>query len=299
VLKAMQGLPTSMVNHITFRMGEGLVGWTAMEAKAVRVTDARLDPRWKNKYEEAGEKITSLLSVPIVVGEKTLGVIELFNREAPFTVEDETLLGTLASQVGVALENARLYQDVRGVYLSTIRSLATAIDARDPYTRGHSEEVARYAVLMAREFGWPSEEVEWIEYAGLLHDAGKIGTPEAILRKPGALNADEWGQMRLHPFTSAQIIKPVKPLFAIVPWVYHHHERWDGRGYLDGLAGEKIPLGARILAVADTYSAITSDRPYRLARSQAEAVGELRRVVSSQLDPHVVETFLGILKRGG
>ncbi len=299
VLKAVQGLPASMVKHITLRMGEGLVGWTAMEARPVRVVDARLDPRWKNKYEDEGEKITSLLSVPIVVREKTLGVIELFHRMTPFTPQDEALLVTLASQVGVALENARLYQDVRGVYLSTIRSLATAIDARDPYTKGHSEEVARYAVLMARELGWPSEDVERIEYAGLLHDAGKIGTPEAILRKPTSLNQEEWVQMRLHPFTSAQIIKPVRPLFSIVPWVYHHHERWDGRGYLDGLVGERIPLEARVLAVADTYSAITTDRPYRPARSPEDAVAELRRVMGSQLDPEVVKTFLEVLKRGG
>ena len=298
VLKAAQGLPASMVRRVNFRIGEGLTGWTAMEARPARVADVRLDPRWKNKYEEAGEKITSLLSVPIVVGEKTLGVIELFHRAVPFTPEDEALLVTLASQVGIALENARLYQDVRGVYLSTIRSLATAIDARDPYTKGHSEEVARYAVLMARHLGWPSEEVERIEYAGLLHDAGKIGTTEAVLLKKGPLNPEEWVQMRLHPFTSAQIIKPVRPLAPIVPWVYHHHERWDGNGYLDGLAGERIPLGARILAVADTYSAITTDRPYRPARSPAEAIEELRRVMGSQLDPRVVETFLKILKRG-
>jgi len=298
VLKAAQGLPDSMVERIVFRMGEGLVGWTAMEARPVRVVDARLDPRWKNKYEDEGEKITSLLSVPIVVGEKTLGVIELFHRMTPFTPQDEALLVTLASQVGVALENARLYQDVRGVYLSTIRSLATAIDARDPYTKGHSEEVARYAVLIAREFGGPSEEVERIEYAGLLHDAGKIGTPEAILRKPSSLNQGEWVQMRLHPFTSAQIIKPIMPLGSIVPWVYHHHEQWDGKGYLDGLAGERIPLEARILSVADTYSAITTDRPYRPARSPEEAIEELHRAMGSQLDPDVVKAFLEVLKRG-
>jgi len=184
---------------------------------------------------------------------------------------------------------------VRDLSLGAIRSLASAIDARDPCTRGHSEQVARLSVLLAQELGWQGADLEMLEFAALLHDVGKIGIPDAILKKTEPLTRDEWNSIHLHPYQSAQMVKPVEPLQRIVPWIYHHQERWDGSGYPDGLKGERIPLASRIIAVADAFNAMTTDRPYRKAKSREEAIEELRRRAGTQFDPQVVEVFLELV----
>jgi len=181
---------------------------------------------------------------------------------------------------------------VRGLSIATIRSLATAIDARDPYTRGHSDDVARLSVQLARALGWSGADLEMLEFAALLHDVGKIAIPDAILRKAEPLTPDEWNISRLHPYHSAQIVKPVEPLQRIVPWIYHHQEKWDGSGYPDGLKGEAIPLAARIIAVVDAFNAMTTDRPYRRALSREQAIAELKRGAGTQFDPMVVQVFV-------
>jgi putative nucleotidyltransferase with HDIG domain len=216
---------------------------------------------------------------------------------APFSPTDESFLTALAGQTAIAIENARLYEDVRGLSMATIRSLATAIDARDPYTHGHSVGVEQMAMQLARELGWRAADIEILEFAALLHDVGKIAVPDAILRKAEPLTPDDWGIIRLHPYHSAQIVKPVEPLKRIIPWVYHHHERWDGKGYPDGVKGENIPLAARIIAVADTFNAMTTDRPYRKAFSVAAAVAEIKRCAGDQFDPAMVEAFLRIMAK--
>lgn len=204
------------------------------------------------------------------------------------------LLDAIGEELGVVVENARLYENLRQAYLSTIRSLAEAVDAKDSYTRGHSDKVSVYAVAIAREMGLDEKVVSAIRDAGYLHDIGKIGTPDAVLLKRGYLDEQEMHQMRLHPSDSCKIVTKAQLPPEITQTIRHHHERYDGTGYPDGLKGEAIPLGSRILAVADAYDAMTSDRPYRDGLSPEGAISEINRCISSQFDPEIVAAFLKI-----
>jgi putative nucleotidyltransferase with HDIG domain len=176
--------------------------------------------------------------------------------------------------------------------LRIIVALAIAIDAKDPYTRGHSVRVARYAAATAEELGLESQEIETILYAGLLHDIGKIGVSELILHKPTVLNVAEWEAIRDHPVTGAKILEPIPSLRKVIPMVRHHHEHYDGTGYPQGISGDKIPLGARILAVADAFEAMTSHRPYRRAIYPAQAADILKKGMGKQWDADVLRAFL-------
>ncbi len=180
-------------------------------------------------------------------------------------------------------------------YVEAVGAVVTAADARDHETTGHSFRVALYAMAMARSLGLPPDQLKAIEWGGLLHDVGKMAVPDGVLRKPGPLTANEWHIMKQHPTWGFDMLAEVSFLQpAAVEIVYSHHERWDGQGYPRGIAGEQIPLAARIFAVADTYDAITSDRPYRRARGHAAAIAELRRAAGEQLDPAMVDAFLGL-----
>ncbi len=186
------------------------------------------------------------------------------------------------------------FRDRERSYVEAIGAVVAAIDARDHETTGHSFRVAHYALALARGLGLEPAQLRAIEWGALLHDVGKIAVPDAILRKTGRLTEKEWHVMRQHPSWGYEMLADVKFLEPALEIVYSHHERWDGGGYPRGLRGEDIPLAARVFAVADTYDSITSDRPYRRSRSHSEAVTELCRVAGTQLDPEMVETFLGI-----
>ena len=179
-------------------------------------------------------------------------------------------------------------------YVEAIGAVVAAIDARDHETTGHSFRVAHYALALARSLAMAPDELRAIEWGSLLHDVGKIAVPDAILRKTGRLTEEEWHVMRQHPSWGFEMLADVKFLEPALEIVYSHHERWDGGGYPRGLEGDEIPLAARIFAVVDTYDSITSDRPYRRARSHGEAITELCRVAGTQLDPNVVEAFIRI-----
>lgn len=194
----------------------------------------------------------------------------------------------------IARYSFQRYMDMRNVYVKTIEALAAAIDAKDSYTKGHSERVAKYAVAIARELRLPEDQVEVIQYVALLHDIGKIGVSDQVLNKPSRLTVREYEEMKKHPLVSASIVCQIKILCRAVDIVRHHHERYDGRGYPDGLQGEQIPLGARILAVADAFDAMMSDRQYKRAFSLEHAVEELRACAGSHFDPRVVECFVRI-----
>ncbi len=191
-----------------------------------------------------------------------------------------------------ARQSMQLYNDMRQDYLSTISALITAIEAKDPYTKGHSESVRRHTVAIAKEMGLAADAAERLEYASLLHDIGKIGVDEAILRKPGRLTDEEYSQIKAHPAIGASIVGKLRLLGQEADTVRYHHEWINGRGYPDGLKGDQIPMGARVISVADAYDAMTSDRPYRRTLSQHEAVEELRRCSGSQFDPKVVEAMV-------
>jgi putative nucleotidyltransferase with HDIG domain len=287
---------------LKYRAGEGLVGWVFIEGRPAMVADVRSDPRWKQEpeYEEKtlGFRVRDVLAVPMIHGKKVLGVLLAINRQqgVKFSDNDRSLFSALAGQTAIAIENAQLFEDVRDISVATIASLATAIDARDPYTRGHSEDVTRIVVHLARELGWQGADLEMLQFAALLHDVGKIAVPDDILRKPVELVPDEWDVIYLHPYHSAQILRPVQPLHKIIPWIYHHHERWDGAGYPDRLRGEAIPEGARIIAVVDAFNAITTNRPYHKALSEQEALDEIERNAGKQFDPNIVRAFLKVMK---
>ncbi len=290
--------------EIKYRAGEGLVGWVFIEGRPAIVGDVNSDPRWKQEaeHEEAtlGFRVKDVLAVPMIHGKKVLGVLLAINRQQgrKFSETDQSLFSALAGQTAIAIENATLFEDVRAISVATISSLATAIDARDPYTRGHSEDVTRIVVHLARELGWHGADLEMLEFAALLHDVGKIAVPDDILRKPVELVPDEWNVIYLHPYHSAQILRPVEPLRKIIPWIYHHHERWDGAGYPDRLKGEAIPEGARIIAVVDAFNAITTNRPYHKALSEKEALDEIERNAGKQFDPTIVKAFMKIMNPG-
>ncbi|NQT21592.1 MAG: HD-GYP domain-containing protein [Planctomycetes bacterium] len=182
--------------------------------------------------------------------------------------------------------------------MNFVSALASSIDAKDPYTRGHSQRVTRYSLAIAQALEMDSREIEDLELAGYLHDIGKIGTPQEILEKPFALTQEEFDIVKKHPFNGVKILANLKNLQQVSSFILHHHERVDGAGYPDGLAGKDIPLGARILAVAASFDAITSDRPYRKGAAVGEALAEIERNIGGQFDPRVVRTFTTLVRAG-
>lgn len=196
----------------------------------------------------------------------------------------------------MALDNSRLLSDLKELFLGTVKTLSRAIDAKSPWTSGHSERVTEIAIGIGAEMGLGEEEMKDLELAGLLHDIGKLGTYEYILDKPGRLSEEELKIIRLHPTKGAEILAPIKELKKIVTVIRHHHEYYDGTGYPEGLKGEMIPLAARILTVADTVDAMGADRPYRKGRTTDEIVTELKRCTGTQFDPVIVDAYLRMLR---
>lgn len=239
------------------------------------------------------------IRIPIVVHDEVAAVLSLGSRRVGAFAPDDLVTGErVAAQIGVALENARLVEDLEGLFLGTVQTLAAAIDAKSPWTQGHSERVTEYGVLIGREMGLSEKEIRDLRLAGLLHDIGKIGTYEFLLDKPEKLTPEESEIVKAHPVKGAEILAPIKQFKDVIPGVKYHHEKWDGTGYPDGLNGEAIPLFGRILAVADTYDAIMADRPYRKSPGQAWAVEEIRRCAGTQFDPKIADTFVGLIERG-
>ena len=187
-----------------------------------------------------------------------------------------------------------ILKDLKELFYKTIKSIASALDAKDPYTHGHSMRVTLYSIMLAKALNAPESELEKIETAGLLHDIGKIAIPESILCKAGHLTDDEFVIMKTHPINSEKLIASIKKLHEVSPGVKHHHERWDGRGYPDKLAGEDIPFAARVIAIADTYDAMTSTRSYRKALDHDIAIEEIRKCAGGQFDPVMAEKFVEI-----
>jgi putative nucleotidyltransferase with HDIG domain len=189
-------------------------------------------------------------------------------------------------------------EELNRVLMDSVGVLGNAIEARDAYTRGHTERVTRLALAIAMRLGWSDERLEQCRMGGLLHDVGKIGVPDAILQKPGRLTNEEYDIMKRHPRIGAQILAPITTLSFVVPYVLCHHERWDGKGYPDGLQGHAIPLEGRVLAIADAFDAMTSDRAYRKGMDRETAVAEVLKCSGSQFDPELVELFYDLYKEG-
>jgi len=243
-------------------------------------------------------QLESFMSAPLKIRGAPFGMLNAFSqrKDRPFTEGERKGLAVFGSRAANAIETARMYARLQDTFTQTIEGFARAIEAKDNYTHGHSDRVATYARLIAQALGLPTPQVDSLQHGGLMHDIGKIGIRSNELNKAQKLTPNEYAMFKSHPVLGRRIIEPIHFLVHLVPCVYYHHEAFDGTGYPEGLGGMDIPLEARILAVADSYDAMTSDRPYRKALPHEIAVVELRRCGSRQFDPRIVEVFLGVIE---
>src|SRR4051794_2637401 len=240
----------------------------------------------------ADREIDNLVAIPVYVQDDFHGIVVCANKEGGFHEYDDEVLVALGDHAGAVLENGRLRGDLRTAYVSTVKLLAEAIEAKDPFLRGHSDQVSEYVAAVADRMGVERKRREELVFGSLLHDVGKIGISERILLKPEKLTDEEYSVIKLHPRIGYRLVDRVDALRPIAPAILHHHERWDGAGYPDGLAGEEIPIEARIVCVADSFSAMTAERPYRKRMSLDQACAELERCAGTQFDPEVVRIFV-------
>ncbi len=254
------------------------------------------EPSSSKIIREEMSSLQAAISIPIFIKGDLHGILslgpklsgEIYNRE------DVNLLQTLADEAGIAIENARLYGDLKRTYFETVQALAQAIEASDKYTRGHSDRVTYIAMEIAKRLKLSRADIDTLKYACILHDIGKIGILKEVLNKPGQLTPAEFEEIKKHPALGEEIISPVAFLENIKPIIRHHHERYDGSGYPDKIKSDQIPFLSRIIAVADTYDAMTSQRPYRPALATELALAEIRKCSGTQFDPEVVNAFLEI-----
>ena len=294
VFEVALGERGGVVKEIHLKFGEGVAGWVAQTGRPAIVNDVRHDPRFARRVDAQSQFTTrNMICVPVKSRGKIIGVLQAINRagDRPFTAEDLGLFESLSNQVAIAVENARLYEEVKETFLSTAETLAEAIEKRDPYTGGHVRRVVEISLAIGEILGLSPQEMEALHLVAILHDVGKIGIRDHVLLKEGPLDPEEMAHMQLHPQLGAEILAPIKQLRPVIPAVQYHQERYDGLGYPEGLKGEEIPISARIIAVADTFDAITTDRPYRRKLSDEAAVTEIQRGAGTQFDPKVVEAF--------
>jgi HD-GYP domain-containing protein (c-di-GMP phosphodiesterase class II) len=283
--------PISLPPEKLGRLATELLAWMRRKKTSLLVNDLYTD----KAFGWLGDHARRLLAVPLQRGDQVLGCLFCIDKDTgDFDSVDSKLLNSIANESAIYLENAVLFEDVHGLMMGLLHSLTSAVDAKDAYTCGHSERVALLSKLLAKEAGLTDHEVERIYMAGLLHDVGKIGVPEAVLQKPGRLTSEEFEQMKKHPAIGARILHDVKQIQDIIPGVLHHHERYDGRGYPDGLSGQNIPMMGRIICLADCFDAMTSTRTYRKALPLEVTLADLRRCSGTQFDPGLTEAFLRI-----
>jgi HD-GYP domain-containing protein (c-di-GMP phosphodiesterase class II) len=295
------GEKEEIVKTVTLNMGEGIAGWVAQNKTPLVVNAPEKDPRFFGDVDgKTGFKTRNILCVPVRTKGKVTGVLEAINKRGRkgFDEEDLTLFTSLADLVAIALDNARLYQELEEMFFQTAASLAEAIEKRDPYTGGHTKRVTHYTQAIGQYLPLSPEEKTRLRMASILHDIGKIGIQDHILRKPEPLSPEEFDVIKRHASMGAEIINPIRQLREIIPGVKYHHEQADGKGYPEGLRGEETPLLPKIIAVADTFDAMTTDRPYRKAMAKEIAVEELKRCSSTQFDRDVVEAFLKAYQKG-
>lgn len=238
-----------------------------------------------------------LYIIPIIIKSSLKGYLLIMKDVEKSIYEHELeVITSILSQAGIVIENAFLIEEAQETSFEIVKSLVKAIEAKDKYTKGHSQRVAQISIMIAKEMDLSTERVKNIEMAAVLHDVGKIGLPEYILNKSGKLTAEEYEHMRQHPSNGYEIVSQIKNMKDIARIIRYHHERWDGKGYPEELIEEDIPLESRIIAIADTYDAITSDRPYRKGREHGCAVKEIKENKETQFDPYISKIFLNISK---
>ncbi len=295
-LEYSQGFGELTDSRRKMAVGTGMAGWVASHKKPLLVRNFKNQEIFSAKSSMGYERKTAI-SAPIAIGEEVIGVISLINKTngKSFNEDERTLLATIASETSMALHNALLLEKVQTGYFNMVQSLITAVEAKDIYTRGHSERVTQYSQLIAEQMCLSPERMEIIQKAGVLHDIGKITIELAILNKPSTLDKDEYEKIKVHPSVGYRILEPIDFEYDIKLCVLQHHERPDGKGYPNGTNAEEILLEARIMAVADAFDAMTTKRPYRDPMSVQVALEELERYAGSQFDPDAVVALKKII----
>jgi HD-GYP domain-containing protein (c-di-GMP phosphodiesterase class II) len=276
-----------------------LAGHCFSQGKSLLCRDVRVERELSEAGSISHGSMASIVCALLRSPRQRLGVLHLDRgpMQEPFTAEDFQLADAIASSISYGIENARLLQSQREMFQQTVSALAQSVEMRDQYTGNHTHRVTQYALMLAHEMQLTADERHQIQTATPLHDIGKIAIDDAVLRKPGRLTAEEYEQMKTHVVRGASILETIPGLRAMIPIIRNHHERWDGTGYPDHLSGEAIPLLARIVAVADAFDAMTSDRPYRQAMTPAEAFHELQDKAGTHFDPDCAAAFLRLRPR--
>jgi putative nucleotidyltransferase with HDIG domain len=299
LIRASHGLPTEMALKARRKIGEGVAGLVLKHRKPLIISEGKHEDREVMDAINRENMPASSMSVPLIGKNKLFGVLNLSKFAGPpFTTSDLQIVLILSSQVVTAMENAALYEDQRESYFRTVQALVAAVEAKDPYTRWHSTNVAKYAVAIARDMGMSPSQLEEIHIASILHDIGKIGISELIIGKPERLSREEFDIMKDHPAHGLRILEPIGFSASITSAIYQHHERYDGKGYPQGLVGDHISPAARILNVADTVDAMVSERPYRGTISSKDVLLELERETGRQFDPLVAESARRLIEKG-
>ncbi len=295
------GEKEKQVKQMRLKMGEGIAGWVAVHDQPALINDVQNDPRYFRRAQTLTNFITrNMVCVPVRTRDKVVGVLQAINKKGggPFIDEDLENCLTLANQVAIALENAHLFSEVKETFLNTAEALAAAVEKKDPYTGGHIKRVVEYSMAIARHIPLPADAMEDLRLAAVLHDIGKIGIKDSVLLKRGGLNKEEVAHMREHPVVGEDILAHIDQLKSVRKIIRAHHEKWDGSGYPDGHKGESIPIYARIIAIADTFDAITTDRPYRKAADWKSASEEIKRFSGKEFDPRLVAAFTRACEAG-
>ncbi|MDD5039109.1 MAG: HD domain-containing protein [Dehalococcoidales bacterium] len=302
--QAAGGQAGSVLRQMRLDLGIGIAGWVARNNKPLIVNDVTKDERFNEQIDIITDFVTkSIIAVPLVRAKRVVGVLEVLNKAdgSLFTERDMTILTgfvstealiLLASMAATAMHNITLRQTLLDGYKSTVETLASMADAKDPYAYEHSRRVKDYALIVANSLSFSAEEMEAIEYGALLHDIGKIGISDNILCKAGPLTDMEWYVVRKHPLSGANILGEIPFLEKARDIVLYHHERYDGTGYPHKLKGKAIPVGARLVAVADAFDTMTTDHSYCAARSVDEAINELIKCKGTHLCPSMVDAFV-------
>ena len=270
------------------------------QAEAVITNNAFDDSRFRAGVSIIAHNIRSAICVPLLHQSECLGVIyvDSHGRQNAFTESDLQLLVALAGPAATAIKNAQYFELLQQAYEDTLVVLANAIELRDHYTVGHTWRVTHFAMAIARELGWDEEKIKEVRMGGVMHDVGKIAVDNAILSKPGPLTEEEFAKMKVHPERGADLLRDVKVLQPLIPYCLYHHERWDGKGYPFGLKGEEIPIEGRLIAVADTFDAMTSTRPYRKGLPPEVAFKEIIKGRGIQFDPDIVDALMISYQKG-
>ena len=295
-LVAARGMERTDIESEDFGVSRTVLRQVIDGREGVISSNAMKDDRFKAVATVQMHNLRSIMAVPIVFQDQVRGLIYVDNRikAGMFKPDNLELMASIATLAAGAIENARLYNMKKEIILV----LANAIEAKDEYTRGHVERVCGYCLAIAREIKMPPEDIRDLEVSSFLHDVGKIGVPDAVLQKPGKLDAEERLAMEKHSTLGEALVIPIDVPLRVKQSIRQHQERWDGKGYPDGLSGEDIQLFGRIIAVADTWDAMTSDRPYRKALPRDVALAEMNRAKGTQLDPNIVEAFLRAIHKG-